>query len=335
VYSRKSRFASVRRLWNRFRGRDQNAPVKPTNDIPSKRQVAEVPSRQSSPNESRFDDVLGQRRGMTDPRAALLRLDVVERELECVQQEARALHLKRSELSDAVAGLRDQLQEKDAELSDVYDELSASAGDLARARYALVRATDADPFPRNGPAVHHGVWTPGRPYLCAEHVYAPADGHCYRAPPFGIPAAREPGVSGQWVRCRAPRGCPAPVALPPGPHPAASGLALRQAAYWWTAAAKRWALPDLSDEHLHRVLAWINEHARGLWHEELAAAVIRVPCPAQAYADAHDWLADMPLSRALEEEVARRELLADAAGTTAATESTREPRATRRERHAE
>jgi hypothetical protein len=154
-------------------------------------------------------------------------------------------------------------------------------------------------------------------------VYGPADGACYSAPPFGVVAGHPPGISPDWVRCAAGAQCPLPDALSPEPHPvaSASGLALRQDAFWWDAEHNKHALHDLTDEHFAGVVAWLPEHAQRLWDDELADARVHVPGPAQAYPDAGEFLADCPLMRALQAEAVRRELLADTSSTTPTTTS--------------
>jgi hypothetical protein len=105
------------------------------------------------------------------------------------------------------------------------------------------------------------------------------------------------------------------------PHPVASGLALRQRAFWWDAEHNKYALHDLTDEHFEGAVAWLHTHAQRLWDDELDDARVICPAPAEAYPDAGSWLADCPLMRALQAEAVRRELPTDTSSTSATTTS--------------
>lgn len=258
--------------------------------------------------QARFNGVLGDRRGLTDVRAALARLGATERELDHTQREALALHEDYEHLANDVTRLNDLLKEQADELEYRCIELRVSQSDRARAHYALVRATGTDISFRTNRPVHHGVWTPGlRSYLCDEHVYGPVDGCCYIAHPLGVAPGHEPGVSDYWKRCAADAGCPEPEPVPVRAHPV-DGHALRQDEFWWDAKMHKHALHELTDEHIQGVIAWLSNHSPQLWVAELDEARVYVPCPAQAYANETDWLADTPLWRALNVELARRGL---------------------------
>lgn len=298
---------------------------KPTTD--SARPSAPPPAAAAPSLQSRFDGVLGARRGLTDARAGLARLNIAERELERAQLEARRLQVEYDTLSDGAAALGERLTQQTMQLQERDAELLQSHSARDRARYALVRATGSDLFPRSSPDVHHGLWTPGRPYLSCEHVYD-EDGHCYRAPERGVTPGHRPGVSNSWLPCADDAHCPQPDPLPWGLHPV-DARAVRQDIYWWDKHGTKYELGDLSDEHLQGVIAWLHDHAQRHWVDQIDAGSIFVPCPAQAYLDAdgpHGWLGDTPLMRALEAEATRCESVADKSPPPAAHSTRKRPR---------
>jgi hypothetical protein len=272
--------------------------------------------------QSRFDGVLGERRGLTDARAALARLRVSECELERTEREGWELKVKYEHLSDGASRLHDVVAEQNMKLESRSYELQVCRRDLRRARYALVRAVGVDGFARLDPDTHHGVWTPGRPYLAHEHVYGPADGYCYCAQECGVAVGQAPGSARDWVRCAASDPCPKPEVVPVHDHPVESGYAVRQVEFWWDRHKRWYALHELTDEHLQGVVRWLGEHSYLLWQEELDEDLFYVPCPALAYEDDIAWLDDTPLMRALDKELASRGLpAADAQLTTELAES--------------
>ena len=277
------------------------------------------PSKSSQ--QSNFDAAVGERRGLTDARAAVARLDIAEREMERAQQEAQRLQVEYDKASGGAAELGELMTQQAEQFQERDAELRKSRSDRDRARYALVRATGADVF-RSVSAVHHGTWTPGRPYLSGEHVYD-TDGRCYQAPPFGVAPEHAPGVSDSWVPCADVSQCPLPAPLPRRSHPV-DARTVRQDVFWWDKDGTKYEIDDLSDEHLQEVIGWLHEHAQRLWYGEIDAGKVLVPCPAQAYLSPADWLADTPLMRALEAEAARCEAAAEQSATTApAARSTR------------
>lgn len=270
-----------------------------------------APASSAEPG-SRFDAVLGERRGIADA-AVRTHLAATQRELEVSQQEAAELRERHESLERAVGDLHDRLEDADAEIRARCDEVRACECEVDRVRYALVRATGSDIGGGDAaPDVHHGVWTRGRPYLFGQHVYWPEGGACYRTPISGIAPGHPPGVSRLWLRCVDDGACPKPVVPGSSPHPVASGLAVRQTRAWWDRHGAEWALSELTDEHLRGVITWLHDHADELWGSELAFALVFPPCPAQAYLTESDWLADLPLVHALEREVSRRRSVADA-----------------------
>ena len=253
-----------------------------------------------------FHEVLGDVRGATDARALRARLGSAERERDeawatawSLQTELGALRLRGTELSI-------ELQTSRAALLDARVDLDCLLSARDAARYAAMFAGAPDPITADA-EVHHGRWTPGRPYLDGQHVTHPISGHCYRAHTGGVPAGLMPdGVNG-WVPCQGV--CPQPERVFAGSHPASSGFALRQHEFWWDQSGERWALADLTAEHLTAVIDWLPEHLDTLWQPEFRGSVPRVPCPANAYEFAEDWLADTPLMRALLAEAQRRGLV--------------------------
>jgi hypothetical protein len=241
--------------------------------------------------------------------------------MERAQQEEGRLQVAYDNLSgggalgELLAQQAMHLQERDAELQKSWAERD-------RARYALVRATGSDIFLPDTPAVHHGIWTPGRSYIFGEHCYD-EDGRCYQAPQHGVIAGRGPGVTEFWVRCADDGTCPSPAPLPRGPHPADCGRAMRQDVFWWDADGTKNELADLSEERLHAVIGWLHEEAPRLWFDEFDAGTVLVPCPAHAYLSPGDWLADTPLMRALEAEAARCRPEADKSATDVAAKTAR------------
>lgn len=280
------------------------------------------------PVQARFDGVLGERRGLTDARAALARLRATEHKLELTERAARELTVKYEDLSDDVARLHDEVAEQNMKLHERSAELRVCRLDLLGARYALVRATGVGAFARCGPDTHHGVWTPRRPYLPGEHVYGPADGHCYCSLECGVTAGQAPGIAREWVRCAPEDRCPKPEVVPVHDHPVECGYAVRQVGFWWDRHKRWYALHELTDGHLQGVVMWLSKHAHRLWQEELDNDRFHVPCPALAYEDHIAWLKDTPLTHALEKELARRALPA------AATQPTTEPAESARGGHA-
>lgn len=117
--------------------------------------------------QSRFDAAVGERRGVTDTRAAVACLSAAERELEVSQNEVRVLRKDCDSWARSLTDSDEMLMEAQAGLANTCDELWACECNLDRARYALVRATGTDALPDCGTATHHGEWTPGRPRQAA------------------------------------------------------------------------------------------------------------------------------------------------------------------------
>jgi hypothetical protein len=257
--------------------------------------------------EDRFREALGDARGVTDARvlraclgSAELERDEAWASAQSLQTELGALWLRGTELSAELLTSR-------AALLDARADLEYMERERDMARYAAMFAGAPDPITADS-EVHHGEWTPGRPYLDGQHVTHPVSVHCYRAHTGGVPAGLMPdGVNG-WVLCQ--EVCPYPERVFAGPHPVSSGAALRQHKFWWDQSGERWALADLTAEHLTAVIDWLPEHVDALWQPELRCSVPRVPCPPDAYEFAEDWLADTPLMRALLAEAQRRGLQA-------------------------
>lgn len=274
------------------------------------------------PERDPFAKAVGERRGLTDVRAALERTAEAEHALEQAQDVAQALREQRDHLHEVIKRRDDSLKVQENEIFELCTDNLECRCELDRARYALVRATGAEALVGSRPAVHHREWTPGRPYLCGDHVYSPADGACYQAPPYGVAAGELPGVSEAWVLCGEGATCPKPEPLPRRGHPMSCRHALRQDQFWTDAEERELGLSELTDEHLQGAIAWLDEHARQLWTEELHTLSFYVPCPAQAYPDHISWLADTPLMRALRQELTRRGLPATEHATALTTAST-------------
>lgn len=251
-----------------------------------------------------FCAVLGDVRGVTDARALRARLGSVERERDEAQSRVQSLQIETRTLHRGVRVLQDQLQDSIAALDDLHFQAARLRRDRDTARYVVMFGGGLDPV-IGDVEVSHGCWTPGRPYLDGQHVTHPVSGECYRAHTGGVPVGRMPDNTNGWVRCQAV--CPQPEPVCAGPHPVRSGFALRQHEFWWDGAGERWALADLTAEHLTAVIDWLPEHLDMLWQSEHQCSVPPVPCPYNAYESAEDWLADMPLMRALLTEAQRRE----------------------------
>lgn len=256
-----------------------------------------------------FEQLLGPGRGIADATARAL-LSTSEHELLAAQREIQRLRADSAEHDAETERARERTEELNSKLDQKRFELVRTENYLTRARYALVRADLPDPLAYIAAAEHHGIWTPGRPYLIAQHVYDPATWHCYTpANEEGVKAGRRPGRTLAWQRCiRSRLGCPAPPSVSMQPHPVASGYAVRQECSWWDAQCRAWPLEKLSDEHLLRVIDWLEDNLVNIFIAELGRYPALVPCPPNAYVGADEWLADTPLMRALLAEKRKRRL---------------------------
>ena len=254
-----------------------------------------------------FATVLGSGRGVTDARALTEQLLRTERELVATHGEVRRLRNENDTFAQNVRVLDQAVGELDATVASLSRQLTASQYDRFLGRYLVVRAGSRDPLLRVAEDEHHGIYTPGRPYLGGQHVYAPRTGACYCMLPGGVPPGQRPSDNPRWHRCDG-GACPRPRQVTPRPHQAASGHAVRQSSHWWDASGRRWELCELSPEHLLAVIAWLRDLASHMRGSELARRLSHVPCPAHAYPTASLWLADTPLMRALLAERRRRGL---------------------------
>ena len=254
-----------------------------------------------------FATVLGSGRGVTDTRALTKLLLRTERDLVAAHSEVRRLQHENDAFAQNVRVLDQAVGELDATAAGLRRKLADSQYDRDFARYLVVRGRGRDPLLLVAEDEHHGVYTPGRPYLGGQHVYAPKSGACYRMQPGGVPPGQRPSENPRWRRCHG-AACPRPRRIPRMPHPVASGHALRQSRHWWDAARYPWEIRELSAEHLLAVIAWLRDLADHMRSNELAHRVSHVPCPAHAYPTATLWLADTPLMRALLAERRRRGL---------------------------
>jgi hypothetical protein len=262
-----------------------------------------------------FERVLGHGRGLND-------LGLLGAEL----QQAK------DALAEAVAGLQDARSREDA-LQDVVARLTDDLGRMTReqgkwqwaadqaemrnrklrvggeqARYAAMRLGHRDPVP-DWPfeRTHHGVWTPGRPYLAYSHVWHPKTGDCYCTDNGGAPIGEAPGTDRHWQSCMESSGCPEPVPLPTDEmeHPC-DGEAVRQSQLWWDRTHAAWRIKEIDDEYLANIIDYLRSHARQLCAGEARWPVPFVPCPWNAYSSPAAWLADTPLMHALLRERRRR-----------------------------
>lgn len=250
-----------------------------------------------------FARVLGQGRGITDVRVLSGRLAGAERERDDALTQARELQSQLDTQRHRVLVLSDRLDDCESKLFAAGRERDVLRRDRDAARYAAIRAGTEDPVDVIE-EVHHGIWTPGRPYLEAQHVTHPDSGECYRAVVGGARPGTVPVAGPAWMRCRGT--CPAPVIPKMDPHPIHTGFALRQTESWWEASLRQLALTDLESEHLVAVISWLHRRAGALWCEETGLATPLVPCPVNAYPGPGDWLLDTPLWRALVAEKRRR-----------------------------
>jgi hypothetical protein len=254
-----------------------------------------------------FGDVFGPGRGLSDPAVLRERWAQTERELSDARAQTRTLHAQVDSLTAAAQVLRATLARTEDDLLAETTEHDACRSDLDTARYAAMLAGAADPV-ATGYHVHHGTYTPGRPYLEGQHVLAPETHVCFRARVGGVMPHQPPGVAIGWERCVGGT-CPElPDELSRDPHPVQSGFALRQVADWWDWVGKRWALVDLSTQHLLAAIDWLDGHADWLYSQESGEAGLRVPCPPTAYKSPGDWLHDTPLWAALRAEQQRRDI---------------------------
>lgn len=253
-----------------------------------------------------FDRLMGPRRGLTDARTLSAQLVGAERELEAAVAEIGGLSDENGTLANAVQTLEARVAQLEDELDGERRALRSSERDRDRARYAVLRAGGRDPMAARHYA-HHGLWTPGRPYLVGQHADDASTGCCYEARVSVRPGDR-PSKSRRW-RCCLGDDCPTPAPIDTSPHRAFSGYALRQARSWWDSSNTEWELRELSDEHLLAVVGYLRDMRLQLWLDELDdRSTLRVPCPAHAYASPASWLADSPLMRALLAERRRRRL---------------------------
>jgi hypothetical protein len=254
-----------------------------------------------------FERVLGNGRGVTDTRALGELLASTERNLSAAHQEL-------GQLCSETDAFNQRLDELDAIVVELQTELSATSMELRwcerdrdLARYCVVRSGGQDPLVAGVNDEHHGIWTPGRPFLTGQHVYEPLTGACYSVTAGGAAAGERPHESRRWRRCRGGR-CPAPGPIPTTPHPVGSGYALRQREHWWDATGRRWNIHDLASDHLIAVIDYLRDFANPMRDAELSDSRTYVPCPANAYPSASTWLSDCPLMRVLLAERRRRGL---------------------------
>jgi hypothetical protein len=158
----------------------------------------------ASLNSGGFSELLGDARGITDARALRELLSTAERELDQARAGTRSSQRKLSLFRRIVARHGDQLRASAAALDDAHLEVARLRLELDSARYATMFAGARDPVIAEE-EVHHGQWTPGRPYLDGQHVTHPAGGECFRAPTGGVRAGRMPGSAAEWGHCDAHR----------------------------------------------------------------------------------------------------------------------------------
>jgi hypothetical protein len=254
-----------------------------------------------------FGKLLGDGRGPTDPRLLQSGLIRAERELGLSQTRANALATELDAERAEVVALTEHLQIGQVELRGAHSRIAHIRHALDTARYAAMRAGAPDPVASNE-QTYQGPWTSGRVFLADQHSSHPLTGTCYRAQPGGVAAGLVPGSAIGWEHCVAT--CRPLKPIPVNPHPVQSGHALRQDQHWWDASGTRWAISDLTPEHLTAVIDWLREHIETMWQAEQACVPARLPCPSNAYASAQHWLADTPLMRALLAEATRREQMA-------------------------
>ena len=257
-----------------------------------------------------FEKVLGGGRGINDIRVLREQLADRERELMAAHGKLGGLQSERDRLTDDVRTLVERVEDLEEDLSISAAALTARERDRDFARYAAVRSGCRDPMLTVVPDEHHGIWSPGRPFLTGQHAIDPRTRACYRMREGGAQAGERPSKSGRWQRCRGDD-CPVPTPMSTTRHPASSGFALRQSEHWWDASHKRWRLRDLTNEHLLGVIEWLRDAASGQWHRELSCGAQRVPCPPLAYGSSRTWLNDTPLMRALLNERRRRGIRPD------------------------
>jgi hypothetical protein len=116
-----------------------------------------------------------------------------------------------------------------------------------------------------------------------------------------------PGTGRHWERCLEPDMCPSAPSLPDvDDETVLSGWALRKSELYWARNPTLRSPRELTDTELQNVIGYLRTNAADLCAEEWTAPTLMVPCPANAYASAAAWMADMPLMRALLRERKRR-----------------------------
>ena len=262
------------------------------------------------PSKDPFVALLGKGRGLDDPHALAARLAATERQLVSAEAVSADLRIANQQL---VENCRELSMEADA-LDDAL-AIAKAAGAWSRrerdiARYDAMRGGRPDPLPDIDDEVHHGLWTPGRPYLTHQHVYEPRTSACYRAREGGAPVGARPARSTRWRRCRG-SGCPSLPAMNWPRHPS-EGFALRQSSHWWDRDQALWLLAEMPMDYLEAAIAWLRGAAVGLYIGELHRSNPCLPCPAWAYPSPRSWISDTPLMRALLAERRTRRRLAAA-----------------------
>jgi hypothetical protein len=268
-----------------------------------------------------FDQLLGPSRGLSDPVALSAKLIAAEREAVQLAGELNLVREQRRVAERRADALFDNLSE--LEVAHVSERAAhiACKRDRDCALYIAVAACAAGDIYVEHTPEHHGVWTPGRPYLGNAHAWSPSTGVCFSAKLGGAAAGRRPGRSARWERCAPDVPCPTPVPVDPEPHQATGGYALRQADRWWDKHKREWTIreadateltPPLTREHLLGVVDFLLRHCERFYYEEMWRYPRLVPCPAHAYAPYRDphltWLHDTPLMNALLAEKARRRI---------------------------
>jgi hypothetical protein len=267
-----------------------------------------------------FSKVVGAGRGLSDPAVLGTELD------DCKQALAEAREALETE-RDIRRVLEIDLGRADRELEQVKAarnnalESATQSGrreaarrdERDRARYAAMRSGQRDPVPNGAwQRVHHGVWTPGRPYLAYQHVWHPRTGECYRTDNGGAPTGELPGTGRHWQPCIETRDtCPKPRPIREDLlyHPL-EGPALRQTELWWDRNHKALNFRDpveVADDYLENILKYLRENATEMCSKEADWEEAFVPCPWVAYSSPRSWLNDTPLMRALVQERRRRQ----------------------------
>lgn len=265
-----------------------------------------------------FARVVGHGRGMSDAgmlgeqlRATRAQLAETLAALEAAQDNERELQVTVERLTEALG--REQHERRRAE--QLADQAEAREREIIderdRARYAAMRSGQRDPAPGfTHEQVHHGVWTPGRPYLSYQHVWHPRTGDCYRADKGGAPAGELPGTGRHWGPCIDASMHPEPVPIPIDMAHPLQGPALRQTELWWDKHGVAWAVREISDDYLANIITFLRGRVLHLYAGEAEWDAPFVPCPWLAYASPMAWLNDTPLMRALLRERRRRQTAA-------------------------